>query len=96
MTHKIDGTNIPRKKIEYILETKPRSRRRWYHNLEAALLVVYMAFLLYALFGLIRNCFQDAVPVLLGMVGGSAIIMLLIWIFKLIAYGNTTKDKKRN
>lgn len=82
------------KNIRYILETKPK--RKWYHNLEAGLLVVYMAFLLYALFGLIRNCFQDAVPVLLGMVGGSAIIMLLIWIFKLIAYGNTTKDKKRN
>ena len=66
------------KNIRYILETKPK--RKWYHNLEAALLVVYMAFLLYALFGLIRNCFQDTVPVLLGMVGVSAIIMLLIWI----------------
>lgn len=81
-------------KIKYILETKPK--RKWWHNLEATLLIVYMAFLLYALFRLIRNCFRDAVPFLLGMVGVSAIIMLLIWILKLIAYGNTTKDKKRN
>lgn len=67
------------KNIRYILETKPK--RKWWHNLEAGLLVVYIVFLLYALFGLIRDCFQDAVSVLLGMVGASAVIMLLIWIF---------------
>lgn len=96
MTHKIDGTNIPHKKIEYILETKPRSRRRWYHNLEAALLVVYMAFLLYALFGLIRDCFDRAFELLIDLGIVSLIIGMVCLYVKFVEYGNTTKDKKRN
>lgn len=84
------------RKIEYILETKPKSRRRWYHNLEAVLLVVYMVFLLYALFGLIRDCFDGATEYLSAIVILSLILGIVCLYVKFVDYGNTTKDKKRN